>query len=108
MKKLIFIALLTGAALTFAGPAIQQTKTVLVWDDPNPAGLVEKYNIYLIEKGTNVLVDTVITNRWRISLPAGHHQIAVTAVGANTLESELSDAKAFSIIIIPTNLRIEQ
>ncbi len=108
MKKLTLIALLAGAALSFAGAALQPTKSVLVWDDDNPAGFVEKYNVYLVRPGTNVLVASTTTNRWPITLPAGQHEIAVTAVSTNTLESELSETKSFSIIIIPSNLRIEQ
>lgn len=108
MKKLLVITLLAGAALSYAGAALQPTRSVLAWDDDNPAGFVEKYNVYLVQNGTNVLVATTTTNRWPITLPAGQHEISVTAVSTNTLESGLSESKTFTIIIIPSNLRIEQ
>lgn len=83
----------------------------LVWDDPNPRGVVGSFRVWREEAaGSWVLVSTVTTNRWLIVLPAGSHRIAVSAVGASpeALESALSPSKALTVLIQPTIPRIEQ
>jgi hypothetical protein len=102
MKRIILSLLLT--ALT--APAAS-----LVWDDPNPPGVVASFRVWREEAaGSWAVIATVQTNRWVIVLPAGAHRIAVSAVGANSeaLESALSLPKALTVLVQPTIPRIEQ
>lgn len=100
MKKYLLILLF----------AISARSADLIWDDPNPAGIVTGYKVWSAQSdGTWLLVSTVTTNRWKIVLPVGEHKIAVSAIGGtNSIESDRSDAKIFTILIQPSIPRIEQ
>lgn len=102
MKRIvIMLGLLTGVSAMAAS---------LVWDDPNPPGIVKSFRVWLEEaSGSWTNIATVQTNRWLIVLPAGAHRIAVSAVGGtNSLESSRSPFKALDVLINPTIPRIEQ
>jgi hypothetical protein len=104
MMKKLAIALAVMAGIP-AGSAS------LVWDDPNPPGVVASFRVWREEApGSWAVIATVQTNRWVIVLPAGAHKIAVSAVGASSeaLESALSPSKALDVLIQPTIPRIEQ
>ena len=81
----------------------------LVWDDPNPVGMVKAYNVYKqLTATTWEKIATVTEKKWLIVLTPGAYKIAVTAVSTDDLESEKSNTKDFLLPIVVTNLRIEQ
>lgn len=104
MMKKIAAALVVMCCLS-AGSAS------LVWDDPNPPGVVASFRVWREEApGSWAVIATVQTNRWVIVLPAGSHKLAVSAVSSSPegLESALSLPKALTVLIQPTIPRIEQ
>lgn len=82
----------------------------LVWNDPNPSGVVTGYRVWRAESdGAWRVIATVSTNRWKIVLPAGAHKLGVTSVGGDgVVESDMSQSKIIVVLIAPETPRIEQ
>jgi len=83
----------------------------LVWDDANPPGKVKQFNIWReVDLGIWTNIVSVPTNRWKITLPAGVHRLAVSAVGmgSNEVSSPLSAPAILTVFIVPANVRVEK
>jgi len=83
----------------------------LVWDDANPPGKVKQFDIWReSDLGVWTNLVSVPTNRWKITLPAGVHRLAVSAVGigSNEVSSPLSAPTILTVFIVPANVRIEK
>ena len=80
----------------------------LLWDDPNPPGIVASYNV-LEKHGTNwALVHTTFTNKASFKLSPGLHQLAVTAVGVGGYVSEKSAQLDLGVVLAVINLTVSQ
>lgn len=80
----------------------------LMWDDPNPPGLVAGYRV-LRDAGTNWVVLATTTNTsWTVDLPPGLHTVAVTAFSGHGLESDRSKPLDVAVLIAVVNLRVSQ
>lgn len=99
MKKLILFLLFSISSLA----------DDLIWDDPNPAGVVKSFTIWKeVDLGVWEAIDEVKEPKWKIVLPAGVHRLAVSAkgVGESEVSSALSDPKTLTVLIVPANVRI--
>ena len=73
------------------------------WDDPNPAGTVDHYDLYI----DDVLNQSVNVTSASVDLPAGTNYTAyVEAVGTSGLRSLPSDPLSFYTLQIIMNLRL--
>lgn len=81
----------------------------LVWDDPNPPGLVTRYNVYqLTEAKGYQLLTSVPKPEWRIDLPPGLHTVAVSGVGINDLQGPMSTNVLIGVLVAMVQLRVVQ
>jgi hypothetical protein len=81
----------------------------LVWDDPNPGGVVRSFTVWKEgDLGVWTAIAEVNEPKWKITLPAGEHRLCVSATGTgeSQVSSPLSDPKVLTVLIVPANVRI--
>ncbi len=107
MKPFLIATMLAALTTALAGPLVFR-KPVLRWDDPNPVGTIQHYRVWNVTWTNQAILATVTTNRWEVQLPSGQHDLVVTAVGTNQLESEASETLTIANVLAVLHLRIEQ
>lgn len=96
-KLLIMLISIAMVSIASANPV------KFAWDDPNPAGTVVSYNVYV---GGSVVATSTTTSA-EVDLSAGSNYSAyVTAVGPEGLESGPSNTVGFYVLEIMMNLRL--
>ena len=91
------VLLLAFASIANANPV------KFAWDDPNPAGTVVSYNVYV----DGSVIATSTTTSAEVDLSAGSNYSAyVTGVGPEGLESGPSNTVDFYVLEIMMNLRL--
>jgi len=101
MKKLILFLMIGVSAIA----------DDLIWDDPNPVGSVKSFTVWKeVDLGVWEAIEQVSEPKWKITLPAGVHRLAVSANGSGELSvsSDLSEPRTFTVLIVPANVRIEK
>lgn len=101
-------ALLLVESVRVFGQAPSARPFRLIWDDPNPHGLVVGYRVYR-DTGTNwTVLATTTTNAWAVDLPPGLHTVSVTALSGQGLESDRSEPLSVGVLVAVVNLRVSQ
>lgn len=112
MKKGIILVFLLVAASAAGQSIVVPPATIVTWDDPNPAGLVDGYPMYctdtspVVQDPANLM--TVIPYpgvTWTLPFVQGHKVCAVAAL-SGTVESTLSNEIEFDVLGGPVNFRV--
>lgn len=105
MRKTIAILSALAAITLYAAGPIKATR--LIWDDPN-SPKAESYRVWeLVPAGWTAIASGVTTNEWTITLGAGQHTVAISAVSGG-FESDLSVPLTFSTMSAVINVRRAQ
>lgn len=125
IPTLTLLLIMTTTSSLWAQPPVVGKASKLLWDDPNPAGAVTQFRLYIagapgvIPDGVSFVVevpaDTTVpgqTYEWTISSPIGSHWAVVTAVNddgvSQIVETGPSNEVHYVVIGPPINPRVQR